>query len=289
MTKHVFWAGLMVFALISAAFADGDSRRASSEEKTWALKVLKAFETALPKGPEGWRMVEKSDLKPPEIVVQGQETFPMKVDYFIKWQDDKRINAAKSEMDQQMMKMAKSQAPDAKMKADTADMEKLAKEFGKAIEAKDTAKAEALQKQMEEIGKRINEKASANNQAVDRQIKDMTPQDVELRAGLAANVFYQEFVRLPAEQTAVEGCPVIHIADEADTTQARREGTTYVFVGNFKYVRKDNHAFMQAEKVPGKPHTQIQAVVIEIRGDKDRAKGFIKQMNLNAIKALLLN
>jgi hypothetical protein len=286
MIKKTLWAGVMVCSLISAAFADGDSRRAAPEEKTWALKILKAFETSLPKGPEGWRMVEKSDLKPPENVVQGQETFPMKVDYFIKWQDDKRITASKSEMDRQMTKMAKNQAPDAKMKANVADMEKLAKEFGKAIEAKDTAKAEALQKQMEEIGKRVNEQASVNNQAVDRQIRDMTPHDVELKVSLTANVFYQEFARIPAEQTVFEGCPMIRIADETDTAQGWHEGTTYVFVGNFKYVRKDNTASMQADKIPESAHTKVQTVVIEVRGEKDRARGFIKQMNLSSIKSL---
>ena len=287
MIKNVFWTGLMVFISISTVFADGDSRRATPLEKTWALKISTAFEAALPKGPEGWSRVGKSDLKPPETVVQGQETFPMRVDYFIKWQDDKKINASKVEMDQQLTKMAKNLSPDAKMKAYTAEMDKLAKEFGKAIEAKDNAKAEALNKEMEEIGKRFNEQASGKNQAIEQQIRDMTPHDVELRVSLSANVFYQGFVRIPSEQTVLEGCPVIRVADEADTTQGWHEGTTYVFVGNFKYVRKDNTAFMEAEKLPGKPHTQVQAVVIEVRGEKARARGFIQQMNLKAIKALL--
>ncbi len=289
MIKNVFWTGLVIFAFISVAFADGDSRRAAPEEKTWMLKVLKTFETALPKGPAGWRMVEKHDLNPLENVVQGQENFPMKVDYFIKWQDDKKINASKSEMDQLLLKSAKKISSDTTMKDYMARMDKLAKEFGKAIEARDTAKAEALQKEMEEMGKKANEKASGNNQAFDQQIRDITPHDVELKVNLSANVFYREFGRMPSEQTVFEGCPMIRIADEADTTQGWREGCTYVFVGDFKYVRKDNTASMQADKIPGSAHTKVQTIVIEIRGEKDRAKGFIKQMNLNSIKALLGN
>ncbi|MDA8135936.1 MAG: hypothetical protein M0T82_15055, partial [Desulfobacteraceae bacterium] len=126
MIKKAFWTGWLVVLWISTAFADGDSRHSTLLEKTFALKVLTAFETALPQGPEGWRKVEKTDLKPPEIVVQGQETFPMQVDYHIKWQDDKRIQAAKAEMDQMLMKQAQKQSSDTQMKDDTAQLEKLA-------------------------------------------------------------------------------------------------------------------------------------------------------------------
>jgi hypothetical protein len=287
MIKKAFWTGWMVVLWISTAFADGDSRHATPLEKTFALKVLTAFETALPQGPEGWSKVEKTDLKPPEIVVQGQETFPMQVDYHIKWQDDKRIRAAKAEMDQMLIKQAQKQSSDTKMKDDTADLEKLAKEFGKAIEAKDTARAEALQKEMEALGKRFNEQASGNNQALEQQIRDLTPHDVELKVDLSANVFYQEFVRIPSEQTVLEGCPVVRMDHEAHTSQGWHEGTTYVFMGDFRYIQEDNTASMQADEIPGAASTKVRTVVIRVSGEKKRAMGVIKQMNLKAIKALL--
>ncbi|MFA5906857.1 MAG: hypothetical protein WC836_23200 [Desulfobacula sp.] len=286
MMKKVFWTGWMVFLLISTAFADGDSRHATSGEKTWTLKVLKAFESALPQGPGGWSKVEKTDLKPPEIVVQGQETFPMRVDYHIKWQDDKRIHAAKAETDRQLMKSAQKQSSDTKMKDYMADMEKLSKEFGKAMEAKDNVRAEALQKEMEALGKRFNEQASGNNQAFEQQIREITPHDVELKIDLSANVFYQEFVRIPSEQTVLEGCPVIRMDNEDHTSRGWHEGTTYVFLGDFRYVRKDNTVSMQADKMPGAPSTKVRTVVIRVSGEKGRANRFIEQMNLLAIKAL---
>ena len=261
MIRNAFWTGLMVFTFISTAFADGETRQATPGEKT--------------------------DLVPPESVVPGQETFPMKVACFIKWQDDKRIDASKLALDQQLMKIAKNQSLDAKMKAYSANIDALAKEFGKAIEAKDNAKAEALQKEIDEAGKRFNEQASGNNQAIEQQIKDLTPHDIELRVNLSANVFYQELVHIPSEQTVLEGCPVIGVDDEDYGTYGWHEGTTYVFVGAFKYGHKDNTAAMQAEKIPGTAHTKVQTVVIAVQGEKNRAKGFIKQTNLKAVKALL--
>ena len=287
MIKKAFWTGWMVVLWISTAFADGDGRHATPLEKTFALKVLTTFETALPQGPEGWSKVEKTDLKPPEIVVQGQETFPMQVDYHIQWQNDKRIQAAKAEMDRMLMKQAQKQASDTKMEDYTADLEKLAQEFGQAIEAKDTARAEALQKEMEALGKRINEKASGDNQALDQQIRDLTPHDVELKVDLSANVFYQGFVRIPSEQAVLEGCPVVRMDHEDHTSQGWHEGATYVFVGDFSYVREENTASMQADEIPGAPSTKVRTVVIRVSGEKERALGIIKQINLKAIKALL--
>jgi hypothetical protein len=193
MIKKAFWTGWLVVLWISTAFADGDSRHSTPLEKTFALKVLTAFETALPQGPEGWRKVEKTDLKPPEIVVQ----------------------------------------------------------------------------------------------VLDQQIRDLTPHDVELKVDLSANVFYQEFVRIPSEQTALEGCPVVRMDHEAHTSQGWHEGTTYVFVGDFRYIQEDNTASMQADEMPGAASTKVRTVVIRVSGEKKRAMGVIKQINLKAIKALL--
>lgn len=182
MIKKAFMTGLMIISWISSAFADGDSRPATAGEKDFSLKVLKAFESALPKGPEGCAAGDKTLPGAPRFVVQGQENFPMKVEYYAQWQDTPKINA----------------------------------------------------------------QASRNDEAVEQQFREMPPHDVDLRVDMSANVFYQEFTKTPSDQSLLDGCRLIRIDDQDSAAQGGHEGSTYVFVGDFKVVKKDGNISMHA-------------------------------------------
>ncbi|MBN1905123.1 MAG: hypothetical protein JW927_08505 [Deltaproteobacteria bacterium] len=287
MIKYFLCAGLITLLWISTSFADGDSRKSTPDEKAFTLKVFSTFENALPEPHDGWEMVGKTDIMPPDYVVSGQEEFPMRVDYFIKWQDSAKINAAKAEINQQLISITKKQNAVERMKESTAEMDRLAKEFGKAFETKDNAKIEAIQKQINEISKKINEQGAADKKVIDQKIAELTPHDIELRVDFSANLFYQQFMDIPAKQDVFEGCKIFRIDELGQTEQGWREGSTYIFIGYFNYVKQDSNPYMEAKPIPGILHTKVQTVVIRITGEKNRAQEFIKKMDLKAIKSLM--
>lgn len=287
MMKNILWTGLIVLLLNSTVFADGDSRKSTPDEKAFTLKVFSIFENALPEAPDGWQMVNKADIKPPDSVVSGQEEFPMKVDYYIKWEDRSKINDARAEINQQLISITKKQNAVERMKESTAEMDRLAKEFGKAFEARENAKIEAIQKQINEISKKLNDQGAADKKIIDQKIKELTPHDVELSVYLTANLFYQQFADIPAKQDVFEGCKIIRIDEPGHTEQGWEEGSTFIFIGNFNYVKQESRPYMEAKPLPGILHTKVQTVVIRITGEKNRSQEFIKKMDLKAINALL--
>ncbi len=285
--KNFFMAGLIALVWISAAFADGDSRPATDDEKKFNIKITKIFESTVPNGPDGWEIADKTEIEPLEYVAWGQEDFPMTVYYHIKWRDGEKISEAESRIEKHLVKTAEEQEPDNRLEESTAELEKLGEELGKAFEKNDMKKVEELKKKMEKLSEKFNNAASDISRDFNQQISELTPHDVELQVYISANVFDQGFTQVPSGQTVIDGCKVIRINDEEQTSQGWNEGSTYIFVGNFQYTEEDDTAFMHAEINENAPHTKVQTAVIHIIGEKNRAEKFTKQINLKVLKALL--
>lgn len=107
-TKVVFiLLTIFSFLVCSLAFADGDSRVATTAEKEFNKVILNAFAKAVPPGPEGWEKTgdstEISELK----VVYTAEKQPLRIEYHIVWQDTKRMREAQELLNQELMKLVK--------------------------------------------------------------------------------------------------------------------------------------------------------------------------------------
>lgn len=287
--KIIFLTAWVVASFLSSAFADGSSRPANSAEKKMALAVLTAFEKALPPGPVGWSLKEKTQVTAPERVALDQETRPMFVDYHARWQDEQRISASNAQMDQKLPALSQDLSPDAAMEERIARLEALSLTFAKAAQDGDMARVDQLQKEMEAIGNQINDQASQNDQVFEQKIAAIAPHDVDMHVSLFTNIFSQGFMAIPSEQFVMAGCKILVIDDEAQTSSGWHEGSTYAFLGNFSFVRDGENSSMEADEMSGKSHTTVQTIVVRVQAEKHRARAFLEKIDWQALKALMEN
>ncbi len=117
----------------SIVFADGDSRKPTPAEKEFGQTVFNVIAKALPPGPEGWEKAgktEDTELK----VIYTDVNKPLRIEYYLAWQDSKRMQEAQTQLNQEMMKLLPK--PGASM-AQITEMQKKIEELQKNAEPQD--------------------------------------------------------------------------------------------------------------------------------------------------------
>ena len=100
-------AGLLLGTVV---FADSGERPATSGEKEFYHSVMSTFIKAGSPKPEGWE--QTIFLHDTELVrvTTGMEKYPLKVAYFIGWQDTKAVNAGQQRLAAEVMALSKGPA-----------------------------------------------------------------------------------------------------------------------------------------------------------------------------------
>lgn len=213
----------------------------------------------------------------------------MRVEFHIHWQDDQRITAFNNQVNEKLPALAEAMTPDKNEQKRQHRYEALAEKMGKAIEQNNMAEAMKLQKEMERLAATINAAAEKKNAAFDAQIRSMEPEDVKLKVYLTANEFHEGFMAVPAGQSLMEGFPLVRVDNQGHTGTGWHEGSSYVFLGNWRYVSDDNYTAMEADQVSGQPHTRVQTITVRVEGEKQRAQTFLSRIDWKALNALLGN
>jgi hypothetical protein len=61
------------------------TRPTTLTERTFQVATLRALKAAMPPAPDGWRVVEETEVKPPRLACIGQERQPLPVEYRIRF------------------------------------------------------------------------------------------------------------------------------------------------------------------------------------------------------------
>jgi len=284
MKSRMFRIGWVLVALcISAvpAFADGETRPATPVEKDYTLRVLTAFEKALPAGPAGWSETDRTDVKAPENMGVGSAMSPLRVDFRVEWED----LAGKAAAQQRMIQESQSiELPDdAVMESMNAEMEALTLKMTKAAEKGDMAAMQGLQKEFESLGEK-NRAAFAKTDAQVRKIEQSAPTDVELDIHFVVNQF-DETLHSPLKQAPVSGLTVYRV-EETDTN-VPRPGTSYVFLGDWRERNQMEYLALSAEPRADRIPASVQAIMVQIRGNDARARQMLETIDWNGLKGLL--
>lgn len=87
-------ASLVVFVALFAgvplarAECSRGTRPPTVAEKNFQFDTLKALKAATPAAPDGWRVVEETDVRPPRLACIGQERQPLWLEYRVRFAPD---------------------------------------------------------------------------------------------------------------------------------------------------------------------------------------------------------
>ncbi|MFH1137629.1 MAG: hypothetical protein V1816_16290 [Pseudomonadota bacterium] len=278
----------LTLCIPAAVRADGDSRPATEAEKSFYHKVMTALEKACPPGPEGWEETDRTGIDNLEYVGAGSENTPFKVDFTAAWVDAARRAASEEKQVAAGVQVMQAHPTDQTEQALQDDLEKIAAAIGAAAEKGDAAEMQRLQVQAEKVVARMNEINSKRNEALNQAVRAAEAHDVQVEIRMIANVFNEEFYGPFSEQPAFQGFKRVRTEGEQSEHYGWREGTTYIFMGDWKLVREDGGTpYFKALAKPGVPPTKVQTILARVKADPARAEAMIERLDWEALKALM--
>lgn len=267
-----------------ALWADGESRPAMKAEKDFVLRVMTAFDKALPAAPAGWQQAERTKVAAPERMGMGEEENPLRVFYQAQWRDQERLKAFDADAEAIGRTHAEKMAPSASEEVQQKQVERLAEALGAAVAKGDVAEVQRLQKKMEAAANALNQAYSERDARFTEAIRSREPHDVRVEIQIAANDLNVDLSHEFTEEPPVAGAKVVRINDEGHTNFGWQEGLTVAVLGKWRLTR--DHPGMAAEPDPGRPHTAVQTVVVGVRAEKARARRLLEGIDWAALKAL---
>ncbi len=272
-----------------AMWADGEVRPTTQAEKDYVLRVSRTFEASAPKGPAGWEMVERTEVKAPRNTGINAENFgPMTVGYHVAWQDSGRIDAAKARLDGKLAGLARETMNNHSADEGQARQDKLIAELTAALNRGDMAKAKALQAKLEKLGQQMKAAYEPQNRKLDKTIEANDPHDVRASVGFNCNEFDVSFVSGEVtREPSLAGAKVVRYHSEGRDNYGWQEGITYVFLGNWSMGESGGVKAMVAAPAPKKPHTVVRTIVVSVKAEPRRARRLLEAVDWARLKTLL--
>jgi len=148
-----------------------------------------------------------------------------------------------------------------------------------------------LQESQLKLAEAMKDIAKVPPAQIEQYVKDTTmkaaAKDTTLRMDVKANTLYQGFYGKFTQQPAIAGGQVFRSDSKFNNDGGWEEGVTYVFLGkNWKQVTKGGD-YMEAAAEKALPSLAVQTIMVQIKGDPERAKQILDKTNWEALKKLL--
>jgi hypothetical protein len=270
--------------------ADSETRPTTEVEKKIFGLVLTAFAQSIPPGlpGPGWTQTDKSGTAAPDRITAGLE-IPLQIEARFSWFDPKRAEENRRLRDEIITRFA-AQKPDPAVAPLQARQQKLFGDLGAAMNKGNTAELQRIQKEAEILGQRLNVIFSAQQKKFEADLDAAELHDVHLEVNFTANRFYLGFNQVePVAEAAAGGASIYRVNEEGKGGSGWNEGRTCAFLGNWKLVHRDGFIFMEVAPNPKLPQTTVQAVYVEVRAERSRARAFLEAMNWPQLRALVRN
>ncbi len=268
--------------------ADGDSRRATANEKAFFARFYGGVVGALPPGPEGWVEMNRTDTTPPDSLGVGSEDHPLRADYGCAWRNQELISACEQRTMEALMPLVTA-APDPRMSELMAVHNALAAELGAAIERNDLAALERIRDRSEENAAKIRAIQEEQDRERIRIERENAAKDAVFAVRVRVHSFSEEFYTDDVEPLApVAGCPAWRIHGEGRFDEAAwSEGRTVVLMGRWTGKREGTARWFEAEPAAGRPSTAVQTIVVEVEGSPARCRAYLERIDWARLKALM--
>ncbi len=269
-----------------ATWADGDMPSATAGERAFLKKAEGVACAALPPGPAGWVVMERSEREPFDQVSAGAARHPMEVRCFIAWQDQARLRQAQSRLLEESAPLA-SQGPVEEQEALMDRMNALGEKLSAAINKNDTAEAQRIQKEMEGVGQKLRAIGEAQNKAFENVARKNAAKDAEAEVLLVLNGREETIPQGSVREAPVQGATVYRIEEGEFVNDSWREGTTVAFLGAWRLAEESGGKLMRPSHKPGAPGTSVQNVFVRIKADKVRARKLLEGVDWASLKGLM--
>ncbi|MEW5765986.1 MAG: hypothetical protein ACOYXN_09240 [Acidobacteriota bacterium] len=266
--------------------ADGDMRPATAAERAFLKKVEGVICAALPPGPAGWTVAEKSERESFDQVSAGAAKHPMEVRCFIAWKDQARLRQAQSRLLEESAPLV-SQGPREEQEALMDRMNVLGEKFAAAINKNDTAEVQRIQKEMEAVGQKLRAIGEAQNQAFQSVAQKNAAKDAEAEVLLVLNSREETIPQGAVREQPIQGATVYRIEEGEFVNEAWREGTTVAFLGAWTLAKENWGTVMRPSHQPGAPGTSVQNVFVRVQADKVRARKLLEGVDWASLKGLM--
>jgi hypothetical protein len=270
------------------ALADGESRKATKNEKAFYASVMETMIKVIPRGPEGW-YVDQMENSEVDDVSTGSEKYPFQVSFYRSWEDTQRRQKANEEIQTELGKAMTTMMANPETKKLYKENDRLAAEFGEAFGKNDKAKLERVQKELEVVQGKIQVITSAQDKEIDDIIRTKSPHDVRCRVDIKVNEFAESFYDSISQESPIAGAKVIRTPGEYSKNSGWREGTTYVFLGKNWQLKRNGGSYMEAKKTIDVPSLVVQTIIVEVQADPHRAAAILEKINWEALKKLMKN
>lgn len=277
---------LLTLLSFSIAYADGGiDRNATSAEKEFYKKVIDPLIKAIP-GPQGWELVQESDevnsAEKGELkaVPEGIEKKPFFIRFEMMWKDAKRLKSAQDAFE-------KTDITDPAQTELMNQLKKYNELFDKAIEKNDTKEIERISGEMGKIDEKFQDRRASQEDELE---KNKIPRDTCVIVTVMVNDF-QQTVWQCEKQPSIEGCQVYRSTSQeaiCDTSLGRwLEGSTWMYLGNNWKLKNDGYGSFIFSPANGVPYLTVQAMVVQIEAEPERAKQMLQQIDWASLKKLI--
>ncbi|MBI5523579.1 MAG: hypothetical protein HY910_13200 [Desulfarculus sp.] len=259
------------------AGADGDSRLATTQEKSFHSRVLGDLRTAAPAGPAGWDLVDQTSITELDRVSTGLGKSPWPVTFRLSWQDSAQLRAADEKLLQGGVALLAQQKADQNAAQVQKQLEALNKELGAALKRGDHAEAQRIQERMAPLVGQLQEQHAQLDRKFQEIQKESQPTDARATLSIQVNAPHQEISGPLAEEPALRGHRVW-----------RGQGFTLVLLGNWGLDRPGaNTTVFTAQTDAGLPATTAQAVAVRLTADPARARQMLEALDWARLEGLL--
>ena len=285
------WRLLLAAGLWSAcaapAWADGDTRPATPQEKAYHARVMGVCQKAATAGPAGWEQVDRSETPQLEQVSTGLGKSPWPLTYRLAWQDSARLRAGEEKALQAGIALLERQKADKTATELQKQADKLANAMGAAMNKGDMPEGLRLRQQMEPYLSQLQ----AIHEDRDRQFEDILrenqPKDARASLSIHINSLGEEFTGPLAALPPLAGAQAWRTQGAYSPNQGWREGVTVVLLGEWTMDKAGDSTILTAKTRPGLPATTVQTVVVRLSAGQDRARQMLESLDWAQIKDLL--
>ncbi len=279
---------LIMIMFSCCCLADSESRPATEAERQFFSRAIETCIKAF-NGIPAWEKVDESgqDVEEFARLTVGSEKAPLTYHYYVEWADQARIDKANAEISALLATQAAGLQQTGE-EIDIKQLETIAEQIAAAANAGNASEVERLNRQAEQIAAESDRIFSESDQAAREAIEKLAARDARVVIRIGINQFYQGFDAEPTAGNLADGTPFFRIENSRLYNESWVEGTTYIVFGkDWKSVRDDAGPSLERAEEPGRPHTEIQTIVIAVEAEKQRALDILNQMKISSFRDLI--
>lgn len=283
---------LTLLTLPGLCRADGQGRPATRAEAAFHRAVMNVLKTSLPVPPEGWEVLQNTDIEELKVVAEGAENTPLPLAYRVEWTNSPRKAEMEAHRERAIAAMAAQPARAEPDPALLARYEALSIEAGRAAERGEMAKMENLHKELEIVADKLRAAMAGHDAQFTKMMQETAKDDIGALITIQVNTYGSPFLGVPHREPPLGDITQVYRTRREQDYQGDldKEGASYVFLGKpWRVVKAEGELYLQAEEPAPSPHTAVYTLVVTVQAQDARARHILEGMNWNALKGLLKN